>query len=203
MRYLKLAFASVLVVLTLGTAVQPAAAYDISFGAPADFTASGQVTFTDSQAGTPRRCQLTLSGTYGAGPIPAASGWQLGPAGSAAFSLCQVGAFTVLSAGAPWPMTIDSFLGTLPNAATGMRVNLPGFGFEQRTNVGGGVIVTCLYVGTLAYLVQFSGANPYALGSISLLGSTLPLVSGSPLCPSSGRLTGTLTASTAPTMTIR
>lgn len=202
MRYLKLAFASVLAVLTLGTVVQSASAHDISFGVPVDFTASGQVAFFDEPSNTFRRCQLTLAGTYGAGPIPAAAGWQLGPVDSATFSLCQFSAFTALSAGAPWPLTINAFLGTLPNLATGLMAGLPRFGFEQRTIVSG-LIVTCLYSGTLAFLQGFTGANPYTLGSMTLLGNTFTLASGSPLCASTGRLSGTLTVSPAPTMTIR
>lgn len=202
MRFFKLAVASLFAVLALGAAVQSAQAYDLSISPAGGVALSGILTFSDGGGVIRLTCPTTLSGSLDAGPVAAAAGSQLGAITSVRIGTCTGGTSVVLI-GSGWPIVINTVLGTLPNAATGMLVDIQDFSWQLSFTVLG-IPVACLFRGTAGGLFGLSGTTPYVTtGSFTVLGNTIPLASGAGACPRSGRFNGTLSGFTpAQTVTV-
>lgn len=192
MTKIKLVLAATVALVAMAFAVSSAsAAYtgSLSPGGTIASTASS-LTFSDSGGLINIVCPVTLTGSLLTGPIATTAGSNFGTVTRVAIGTCRNGSAAAL-VGTGWAMNINTVLGTLPNAATGLLIDIVGASFNIRTTILG-ITVNCLYRGTAGALIAAAGTNPYTVGSIAVLsGVSVPFSSGDAVCPSSGRLTGT------------
>jgi hypothetical protein len=190
---LPLAAALALAALALGAASVSAAEFQFSPGGTITGASLGAVTF--SGTGVTITCNLTLRGTVTSARVPKVSGTSYGEITSVTIGRCTGGSAAVLSL--PWKITYNGILGTLPERVTGVSLTANGTGFKL-TFSG----IECLYGGNVSTLLAVTGTNPYTTGLYAVpSGSSLPLVSGSFLCPRSGSMTGTFGISPTQTVT--
>lgn len=199
MSKIKLVLTAAIAFVAMAFSVSTASAYDASVSPAGGITAtSSTLTFSDASSVIRIICPVTLTGSLNAGPITIAAGNSIGRISGVTIGTCAGGSAVAL-VGSGWNLTINSTLGTLPNAATGLAFDVNGAAFELTVRILG-ISVRCLYGGTAGALLGFTGANPYTSGGITVLGNTVPKVGGSGACPSSGRLNGAFALS--PTQTV-
>jgi hypothetical protein len=201
MSKIKLVLTAAIAFVAMAFSVSTASAYDASVSPAGAYTAtSSTLTFSDGGGVIRIICPVTLTGSLNAGPITIAAGNSIGNISGVRIGTCAGGSAVALVAN-PWNLTINNVRGTLPNAATGLEFDVNGAAFELTVRILG-ISVRCLYGGTAGALLGFTGANPYTTGGITVLGNTVPRVSGSGVCPSSGRLNGSFALSPAQTVTV-
>jgi hypothetical protein len=148
---------------------------------------SSAVTFEGS--GVRVICPVTLSGTFDEDPIAVESG-TLGSISGVTVGRCTNGTFGS-ALGLPWTMNLQGGLGTLPEAATGLRVTIPSaaLSFSQF-----GAAIGCLYAGEIDLLMALGGTgDPYTTTSLSALREAIPRIAGGGTCPLSITMTGGFT----------
>ncbi|HET6447498.1 MAG TPA: hypothetical protein VFG31_00200 [Conexibacter sp.] len=160
----------------------------VTFVPARSISASGTLTMTAEALSM--RCPVTLSGSFNTGSLAVTRGTQWGSVSRFTWSACTGGELrTALSL--PWPLRYRSLPGEYPTAARNVTLDLSGMALQG--TIGG---LTCLYSGTLGQQIGLSPERTYeeawSTGSDTVLAEErLPLVSGA-LCPSSARISGTL-----------
>jgi len=183
-------------------AAAPAQATTLAFSPAGAVSLSGSATFRDASSIFSFNCAYTFDGTLNAGAVADAPGTQIGQLEVATVSTCSGPSFVgLLYDGEPWPLTFEGWVGTAPGAVTGMRVKISDWAFQFHGNVLG-VAMTCLYTGDVTGVIELSGSNPYATGSLVLDGNLVPKLSGGASCPSTGRWNGTLALSPSQAVTV-
>lgn len=185
-----LALATALVLVASSQAAAAVRWFTVSPAGTISAPSSGTLRFTTG--GIEVRCNVTLSGSLSEGIIQTEAD-PFGAITAVSSSACSGGELET-SLALPWTLGYRSLLGTAP-FLTGLQFNMLQATIPMR--VFG---VRCVYRGDIGALLALSGSNPYRSGSISLLGNEVALREGF-LCPSSGRVTGSLSLS--PTQTLR
>lgn len=166
---------------------------------------------TFSGGGFNVRCPVTLEGSFHYRSIVKSAGSLIGFINRAIVRRpCTGGEAFVLNgtevlSGAttpnslPWHVQYDSFTGTLPRP-TGVRLRLVGAAFLIRITFLG-IPVNCLFRSTEGEGAAFGIANLDATGRVTGLRadetSSIPLNSGSGVCPEEGSFSGTGTVTVA------
>jgi hypothetical protein len=200
-RKLFLTAAMALVALFAATGVASAANATVEPGGAISSVSLGKVSFSGS--GITIRCNLTLNGSLARGPIELLRGRTLGSIREVLIRECEGGNVSAIL-NLPYTITIETILGTIPSAITGLLFTLPRAAFNL--SVFGG-FVNCLYEGTqgaLLGLTAVAGTREpwrYTTGLITTLASRLPLRSGSG-CPPEGTMNGTFSL-TRQTISVR
>lgn len=199
--------AAAAVALALAALVVMAAganAFSMSLSPGGAITATiGSLSFGDSRGIIRVSCPATLSGSLFTGPITLGGSSSIGTLSRTTVGTCASGSGGSASgSGLPgsWDMEVNTILGTLLNAATGMLLDVPGFAIVYTVLILG-MPVRCLYSGTLGILFTLNGANPYTVGTGTLLANPVPLASGSASCPASGIFRGTVVITPTQTVT--
>lgn len=200
MKQFKRAAAAVALALAALVALAGSAqAYNMAISLGGSISADSEIVFRDSRGIINVTCKLTLDGTLAAGPIAIATGNQIGQVTGATVGTCRGGSVTFLVP-APWSVTINTALGTLPNAMTGLLLDIRDFAFELTVEILR-FTVRCLYRGPAGVLVGVEGSNPYRTrDTIVFLGNTIAKDTGTASCPAAGAAAGT--ARLTPTQTI-
>ncbi|HEX4804591.1 MAG TPA: hypothetical protein VFU94_01715 [Conexibacter sp.] len=182
-----------LLAAALGSGVAAAGEFQFNPGGTITGTSLGPVTFSSN--GITITCNLTLRGTVTSSRVPKVAGTSYGAITAVSIGRCSGGTAAVL--GLPWPVTYDAILGTLPEGVTGVQLTIERTGFALNT-----LGLECLYGGTLTSLLAVTGRNPYTTGLYAIpSGSSVPLVRGGILCPTTGTMTGTFGISPTQTVT--
>jgi hypothetical protein len=153
----------------------------------------GKLSFTGG--GITVRCNLTIQSTLARGPIELARGRTFGRTFEVKIAECEGGQVSAPLLNLPWTLTIESILGTIPSAITGLLFTLQRASFNL--SVFGG-FVNCLYEGPQGALLAMTAVagtrEPwrYQNGLITMLATRLPLIRGGFGCPSEGTMSGTI-----------
>lgn len=197
-------FVASIAVAIAATAVMASSAnaYNLSVSPAGGVTGGSQsLSFSDGGGIIRIVCPVTLDGTADAGAIGITGGSQNGQIDSVTVGACSGGRATALVAD-PWPVTIDTALGTLPNAMTGMSVAIGGWTFTYAVSILG-IPVRCTYSGSALASFGVTGSNPYTTnGTLTMSGNSIPKFSGGAACPSSGRVNGSFALSPTQTLTV-
>lgn len=190
---LTMAAAVVIAAFAVGAGAAAAGEFQFSPGGTITGASLGAVTFSSN--GITITCNLTLRGTVTSARVPKVAGTSYGEITSVSIGRCSGGTAVVLNL--PWPVTYNSILGSLPERVTGVSLTVSGTGFKL-TTLG----LECLYGGSVTSLLAVTGSNPYTTGLYAIpSGSSVPFVSGSPLCPRTGSMNGTFGISPQQTVT--
>ena len=157
------------------------------------WTSLGSVTFTAGAFTV--SCSVTFSGELELGFVAEASAGEIADTGrfsAARWSGCTGGEINTVLA-LPWAVHFTEMTGTLPEAVTAEQDTIEGLAVQLTT----GGFLTCLYRGNVPTSTSFSGSSPYETGLTSLSTNSLTLVSGA-ACPTTARVSGTLSAATKP-----
>ncbi len=131
-------------------------------------------------------CAVTLSGSMSQTSFSMAAGTRFGSINRTRVETCTGGSLAFLRASeSPYPLTYQSFLGTLPNV-TGIRYKVGSVAL-QSTASG----FTCLYTGEVEALMEFRGVDAWFVEPGSVTSGRTTLSSGV-LCPESASLSGRL-----------
>lgn len=201
-RFMRMVVAVVSAATMMAIAAAGASAYDMSVSPAGSFTATAAtLTFSDGGGVINVACPVTLSGSLSAGSITMAAGNSVGSISGVSVGSCTGGSATAL-VGTSYDMRINTILGTLPNAATGLLFDVLGFSFEYTVRILT-IQIRCLYSGTIGVLFGLSGTNPYTLSNSGVfLGNSVPKAAGHSACPSSGRFNGTMFISPGQTISV-
>lgn len=194
-RRFSLATAAAIAVVAFAAVSGTAAAGEFQFSPGGAITGAslGPVTFSGS--GITITCNLTLRGTVTSARVPKVAGTSYGEITSVSVGRCTGGTASVLNL--PWPVVYNSILGSLPEGVTGVSLTVQRAGFKLNS-----LGLECLYGGSLTSLLAVTGSNPYTTGLYAIpSGSSVPFVSGSPLCPRTGSMSGTFGISPTQTVT--
>lgn len=189
--HVRLALVATLATLAFASAAASGDPFSISPAAGITAAALGALTFSISIVNI--RCPVTLVGSINRGTLQTATGAQIGHV-TRPTSGC--GEVVFLAASLPWEVKVASTRGSLPDAVTGLTLQVANLSFEA-TTLG----VRCLFRGAVEASVPLSPATdapqPYAMGLLALTGNRVPLLRGDALCPSEAAVTGTLALSPA------
>lgn len=140
-------------------------------------------------------CAIQFTGSLAAGPVEKTPSTSIGAVTNLDIDDCNIDiGFTPL--GIPWALEYVSTSGTLPNAVTGITVQVDRFQMRRDMPLVG----TCLYEGLAAFEIPLSGSNPYTTGNVVSRRTTLARVS-SVFCPASEYIEGSFAITPAPTVT--
>jgi hypothetical protein len=178
--------------LAAGAGSAFAASFQFNPGGTITGTSLGPVTFSGS--GINITCNLTLGGTVTSAVVAKVAGTSYGAINSVTIGRCSGG--TAAVSGLPWSVVYNAILGSLPNAVTGVSLTLQRTSFSV-TFSG----ITCQYGGDITSLLAVTGSNPYTTTLYAVPGTSVPLVSGSFLCPRTGSMSGTFALTPTQTVT--
>lgn len=184
--------ATAVAVAALGAGSAAAAEFQFSPGGTITGTSLGAVTFSGGIFTI--TCNLTIRGTVTSARVVKVAGTSYGSITSVSIGRCSGG--TAAVSGLPWPVVYNAILGSLPNAVSGVSLTLQRARFSA-TFSG----ITCQYGGDITSLLAVTGSNPYTTTLYAVPGASVPLVSGSFLCPRTGSMSGTFALSPTQTVT--
>lgn len=169
---------SLLALLSLATTVQASTGIGFSPGGRVTISSAGRLTFTGGAVRI--ECNITLTASFASSVVKVA-GTSLGSVTAATVSGCPTGTSMAFLFTSPttWPMTYNSFAGTLPSISN-VSLTLSGGQISFTTSTTG----TCLYTGSLGG--RFTPPNALAIDA----GNSWTRSAGGALCPSSGRWSG-------------
>jgi hypothetical protein len=171
-------------VATIALAGSASGAYmDVYPNGTISLASSGRLSFR--AGGVTVACEMTLNGRIREGPIQI-SLTTAGEVTEARIGTCTGGSVREIL-GTPWTIKAEAGLGTLPDAATGVRFTFENFAFNAE--VSG---LNCLYRGTLRALLALTGIAWYDAGALRLDESTSIRKFSGALCPETATVAGSL-----------
>lgn len=181
---------TLLALTAFATSASASSGVGISPSGSITLNSSGRVTFTGGAVNV--ACDYSFAGTI-ASSVAKVAGAGLGSITSGTLTNCGTGVTgaALFVSPASWPITYNSFAGTLPSI-TSVNVSISGWQISITTATTG----TCLYTGSMKE--TFTPPRSWAIDTSNSFARS----SGGIFCPALGKLAGAFTLSTSATLNL-